>query len=374
MSIEIKKVESQKDKQNFIDYPHDLYKNDANYVPELYIAMDELMSEKKNPFFKHSSVELYLAYKNDAIVGRIAAVCNTSYNKFHNSNVGFFGFFDCIDDQEIANALLSKAEEYSKQFGFEAILGPTNFTTNDAAGLLVDGFDSPPVIQMTYNYPYYVKLVESYGFKKEMDLFAYWIPTKEVSQKSLALTDKIQERLATKGITFRNLNMKNFKKEVENVKLIYRQAWESNWGFFPPTDEEFDFLAEGLKFVLDPKYAFIAEENGKMVAFAVGLPNLNEILINVKRGRLFPFGIFKILMGKSKVKSVRILLLGVNQQYRKSGIEAVFYANFIKAAQQNNLSGGEASWILESNEMMVKGAENLNGKKYKTYRIYSKTL
>lgn len=374
MSIEIKKVESPGDKQKFIDYPHELYKNDANYVPELYIAMDELLSEKKNPFFKHSSVELYLAYRNDTIVGRIAAVCNTSYNKFHNSNVGFFGFFDCIDDQEVANELLTKAAEYSKKFGFETILGPTNFSTNDTAGLLVDGFDSPPVIQMTYNFPYYVKLIENFGFKKEMDLFAYWIPTKEVSQKALALTAKIQERLATKGITFRNLNMKNFKKEVENVKLIYRQAWEANWGFFPPTDEEFDFLAEGLKFVLDPKYAFIAEENGKMIAFAVGLPNLNEVLINVKKGRLFPFGIFKILMGKSKVKSVRILLLGVNQEYRKSGIEAVFYANFIKAAQLNNLTGGEASWILESNEMMVKGAENLNGKKYKTYRIYSKSL
>ncbi len=374
MSIEIKKVESQKDKQNFIDYPHDLYKNDLNYVPELYIAMDELMSEKKNPFFKHSSVELYLAYKNDAIVGRIAAIRNTSYNKFHNSNVGFFGFFDCIDDQEVANALLSKAETYSKSFGFKSMLGPTNFSTNDTAGLLIDGFDSPPVIQMTYNFPYYVRLVENYGFKKEMDLFAYWIPTNDVSQKSLSLTDRIKDRLATKGITFRNLNMKKFKEEVENVKQIYRQAWDANWGFFPPTDEEFDFLAEGLKFVLDPKYAFIAEENGKMIAFAVGLPNLNEVIINVKKGRLFPLGIFKILFGKSKVKSIRILLLGVNQEYRKSGIEAVFYANFIKAAQQNKLSGGEASWVLESNEMMVKGAENLNGEKYKTYRIYSKDI
>lgn len=374
MSIEIRKVAGKSDKQKFIDFPHELYKNDANYVPELYIAMDELMDEKKNPFFKHSSVELYLAYKNDQIVGRIAAVNNTSYNAFHQSNVGFFGFFDCIDDQKVASLLIEKAENYAKSFGYTAVLGPVNFSTNDTAGLLINGFDSPPVIQMTYNFPYYSQLLENCGYQKEMDLFAYWLDTNKVSQKSLQLTDKIQERLASKGITFRNLNMKNFKQEVESVKQIYRSAWESNWGFFPPTDEEFDFLAQGLKFVLNPKYAYIAEENGKMIGFAVGLPNLNEILIHVKKGRLFPFGIFKILMGKSKVKKVRVLLLGVKKEYRRSGIEAVFYSNFIKAAQMNGLEGGEASWILESNEMMVKGAENLNGERYKTYRIYSKKI
>ncbi|MBK7789743.1 MAG: hypothetical protein IPJ54_14455 [Saprospiraceae bacterium] len=374
MSVKIRKVETKADTKAFIDFPHDLYKNDPNYVPELYLAVSEHLNEKKNPFFKHSTVELYLAERQGKVVGRIAGVINNNYNSFHDCNVGFFGFFDCIDDQEVAFALLGQAESYVKSNGKSSILGPTNFNTNDTAGLLVDGFDSPPVVQMTYNAPYYKTHVEAFGFKKDMDLFAFWIPTKGVNEKSLQLTERLKERLANKGITFRNLKMKNFKKEVENVRDIYRSAWEKNWGFVPPTNEEFDFLAEGLKLVLDERYAYIAEEKGKMVAFAVGLPNINEIAIKMKRGRLLPFGIFKLLFGKKKVKSVRVVLLGVKEEYRKIGIEAVFYASFIRTAQENGLLGGEASWILESNQMMVQGAENLNGKKYKTYRIYTKNI
>lgn len=374
MSVTIRKVETKADTKAFIDFPHDLYKGDLNYVPEIYLAVSEHLSDKKNPFFKHSTVELYLAEKQGKIVGRVAGIINNNYNSFHGCNVGFFGFFDCTDDREVAFALLDKASEYVKSKGKEKILGPTNFSTNDTAGLLVDGFDSPPVVQMTYNAPYYKTYVEAYGFQKDMDLFAFWIPTKGVNEKSLQLSDRLKERLANKGITFRNLKMKNFKKEVESVRDIYRSAWEKNWGFVPPTNEEFDFLAEGLKLVLDERYAYIAEENGKMVAFAVGLPNVNEIVINMKRGRLLPFGIFKLLFGKKKVKSVRIVLLGVKEEYRKMGIEAVFYASFIRSAQENGLLGGEASWILESNQMMVQGAENLNGQKYKTYRIYTKNI
>lgn len=374
MSVTIRKVETKADTKAFIDFPHDLYKGDPNYVPEIYLAVSEHLSDKKNPFFKHSTVELYLAEKQGKIVGRVAGIINNNYNSFHGCNVGFFGFFDCTDDREVAFALLDKASEYVKSKGKEKILGPTNFSTNDTAGLLVDGFDSPPVVQMTYNAPYYKSHVEAYGFQKDMDLFAFWIPTKGVNEKSLQLSDRLKERLANKGITFRNLKMKNFKKEVESVRDIYRSAWEKNWGFVPPTNEEFDFLAEGLKLVLDERYAYIAEENGKMVAFAVGLPNVNEIVINMKRGRLLPFGIFKLLFGKKKVKSVRIVLLGVKEEYRKMGIEAVFYASFIRSAQENGLLGGEASWILESNQMMVQGAENLNGQKYKTYRIYTKNI
>ncbi|MBK8700037.1 MAG: hypothetical protein IPN29_11105 [Saprospiraceae bacterium] len=374
MSIEIRKVETDKEKKQFIDFPHDLYKTDPNYVPEIYLAVSELISEKKNPFFKHSKASLYLAYKDDKIVGRVAAIINNNYNKFHTCNVGFFGLFDVIDDQEVANSLLDAAMAYGKANGVDRVLGPTNFTTNDTAGLLVEGFDSPPVVQMTYNYAYYQRLIEHYGFTKDMDMYAFWIPTKTANEKSLLLSERLKERLNSRGITFRNLNMKKFKTEVDKVRNIYRAAWEKNWGFVPPTDEEFDFLAEGLKMILDERYAYIAEENGEMIGFAVGLPDVNEIMINVKKGRLFPFGIFKLLFGKKKVKKVRIVLLGVKEEYRKIGIEAIFYANLIRAAQNNNLLGGEASWILESNQMMVQGAENLNGKKYKTYRIYTKNV
>jgi hypothetical protein len=374
MAIELIKVETKKQRDAFIDFPHDLYSGDQYYVPEIYLAMKEHMDPAKNPFFKTSEAHLYLAYRDGKIVGRIATILNNNYNKFHNCNVAFFGFFDTIDDVEVSRTLLEKGQEFARAKNADRLLGPTNFNTNDTAGLLVEGFDSPPVIQLTYNFPYYKNHIESFGFVKDMDLFAYWIPTASVDETSLRLTERIQERLAKRGITFRNINMKKFASEVESVKQIYRSAWENNWGFFPPTDAEFDFLAEGLKLMVDDRYAYMCEHDGNLIAFAVALPDVNEIVKGFKKGRLFPFNIIKLLLGKKKTKKVRVVLLGVKEEYRKSGIEGVFYGNFITEAKKNGLEGGEASWILESNEAMMKGAENLNGQKYKTYRIYSKSL
>ncbi len=374
MKINILEVSSKKDLKKFIDFPHTLYKGDPNYVPELHIAVKEHLSEKKNPYFLHSKVQLFLAYQGDSIVGRIAVTVNNRYNEYHGSNVGFFGFFDVINDIHVASALLSKAEEILKAQSISAILGPTNLTTNDTAGILVEGFDRPPVVQMTYNKPYYVDLLEQLGYVKDMDLYAYKLHTENVNKKALRLTGMIQERLKKQGITIRNVNMKKFDQEAANIRKIYNAAWEKNWGFVPPTEKEFDFLAEGLKMIVNEKTTYIAEENGEMVAFAVGLPNINEILINNKKGRLFPTGIFKLLLGKNKTKSLRIVLLGVKEEFRKKGIEAVFFARFIEAGIEMKIDFAEASWILENNVMMRQAAENLNGTKYKTYRIYTKTL
>ena len=375
MNLNISKVESKSDVKRFIYFPHELYKADPNYVPELYLNISEVLSKKKNPFFKHSTAELFLATNsNGEVVGRVAAILDNNYNSHHESNVGFFGFFDVIEDYEIAARLLDTAIEWVKAKGVDRILGPTNFTTNDTAGMLIDGYDSPPTAMMTYNRPYYNDFVTRYGFGKEMDLFAYYIPTVGVNEKSLRLAQMLQERLLRKGITIRTSTKKNKKSDIVKIKDVYLKAWEKNWGFVPPTDAEFDQLAEGLKMVLDARYNFVAEHNGKMIGFAVGLPNINEILINMKRGRLFPFGIFKLLLGKKKTKVLRIVLLGVFEEYRSMGVAAVFFANFIKAARAHGLEGGEASWVLENNDMMVRGAENLNGEKYKTYRIYSKNI
>lgn len=374
MITQIVKVTTSKQLKEFIDFPHELYKDDPNYVAELYIAAKELLSPKKNPYFKHSEVDKYLAYKGGKCVGRIIATVNNNYNQYHDSNVGFFGFLDFVNDLDVAKILLDAAVKYCKLSNVSRILGPTNLTTNDTAGVLVNGYDSPPVVQMTYNKPYYKDILESLSYEKEMDLFAYKIPTAKVNQKALNLSQKLQERLENKGISFRNIVLKNFDKEVAEIREIYKSAWEKNWGFVPPTEEEFDFIAEGLKMVINPKFTFAAEKDGKMVAFAVGLPDINEILVKNRRGRLFPTAIFKLLLGKNKTKNLRIVLLGVVEEYRKTGIEAVFFANFIKAAKDNNIGFGEASWILENNEMMVKSAENLNGERYKTYRIYGKNI
>lgn len=369
--LEIKQVQGKKELYQFIDFPHDLYEGDKNYVPELFMAQKDLLNPKKHPFFEHGTVDCFLAWQDGKIVGRIAAVRNPSYNEYHDCNYGFFGFYDYIESKEVAEALLSKVKEHFASEKYESLMGPVNFSTNETAGTLVEGYDSPPKIMMTYNKPYYNAIQESIGLSKEMDLFAYFIPTKSVSEKSLRLSDMLEERLKRQGITIRNISVKNLKNEVPSMMKIYNSAWEKNWGFVPMTLKEMQHTAADLKLVADEKFAYMAEHNGEPVAFSVSLPNINEITINFKRGRLFPFNIFKLLLNKRKVKSVRIITTGVMDGYRKKGIEAIFFAKNIAEAKKRNLDGGEASWILENNEQMVTAAEKLNGEKYKTYRIYS---
>jgi GNAT superfamily N-acetyltransferase len=332
------------------------------------------MNPKKYPFHKYGKVKYFLAEKEGKIVGRIAAIDNTNYNRHHQCKVGFFGFFDFINDKEVAHALLDKAKDYAKENGHEYLMGPTNFTTNETAGTLVEGFDDPPKVMMTYNKPYYGSIIESYGLHKEMDLYAYMIYTEKASEKSLRIADAVEARLKNKGITIRNVNLKDINNEAKRIQKIYNDAWEENWGFVPFTDDEFEYLKNDLKMLLDPTFAYIAEKDGSPIGFGLTLPNINEILIKNKRGKLFPFGIFRLLFGKKKTKTVRVLALGVVEEYRKMGIEAVFFAKNIQEAKKRGLVGGEASWILESNEPMRAAAEHLNGEKYKTYRLYKMSV
>ncbi|NNE26117.1 MAG: hypothetical protein HKN09_04690 [Saprospiraceae bacterium] len=374
MSLIVVEANSKKEIKQFIDFPHSLYEGDPHYVPELYLAQKEMFDRKKYPFYEYGDVQCFLAFKHGKLAGRIAAIKNKRYNDYHKSNVGFFGFYDFIDDQEVAQALFDHAKRWLAVEKYDALIGPTNFTTNETAGYLVDGFDGPPMIMMTYNKVYYDRIMKALGLTKEMDLFAYFIPSFEASEKSIKLSGMIEQRLQKQGITVRNINLKNFKSEVELIKKVYNEAWEDNWGFVPFTDSEFKHLADGLKMLADEKFAYIAEDNGEAVGFSISLPNVNEVTINFKKGRLFPFNIIRLLLNKNKVQSVRILATGVKEAYRRKGIEAIFFARNIQEARRRKLKGGEASWILESNDMMVKAAENLNGIKYRTYRLYRATL
>ena len=370
MKIDVVPVVSKTQRKTFIDFPHSLYQSDPFYVPELFLSQKEMFDEKKYPFYEFGEVESFLAIQGDKVVGRICAIDNRNYNKYHQSNVGFFGFFDVVNDFKVAKALLDTAKKWVSSKGRSAIIGPTNFSTNETAGILVDGFDSPPKIMMTYNKDYYESLLTQYGFEKEMDLFAYMIESFGAAEKSIRLSKLLEDRMAKRGITIRSINKKDFKKEVESIKLLYNAAWEKNWGFVPFTDAEFKHLAAGLKMLADPRWCYIAEKDSVPIGFSISVPNLNEVLIDIPRGRLLPTGIFKLLWRKNKYKNVRILALGVLEEYRNKGIEAIFFAKNILQAQEQNLIGGEASWVLENNTAMCQAAEKLNGKKYKTYRLF----
>lgn len=373
--IKIDPVISKKQLASFIDFPHDLYAADPNYVPELFIAQRDILTPGKHPFHEHSSLQCFLAIdENKKVKGRIAAILNNNHNSFNKANDGFFGFFDCVDDFAVAKALFDEAEKWLRTKGVATMIGPVNPSTNETVGVLVDGFGMPPVAMMTYNQPYLVKLYEQNGFHKKVDLFAYEIKTDTVSDRAVKLQDALMKRLEQKNITIRNINVKDFKNEVRQVREIYNSAWDQNLGFVPATENEFNYLAKDLKMILDPDFCLVAEHEGKMVGFALAVPDVNQIQIKIKKGRLFPTGIFKLLLGLKKIDFVRIITLGVIEDYRKMGIEACFYAQIIKKAGQKKIKGGEGSWILETNEMMNKALQNINGKVYKTYRIYEKAL
>ncbi|SKC87775.1 GNAT family N-acetyltransferase [Ohtaekwangia koreensis] len=367
-------VSSKKDIKAFIDFQHDLYADDPCYVPELFIAQRDLLTPGKHPFHNHSQVQLFLAYNDEKVVGRIAAILNKNHNTFNNATDGFFGFFDCVNDGEVSSLLFKEATEWLRAKGATTIIGPVNLSTNETCGMLVSGFDTPPFAMMTHNKEYYSTLLDQLDFRKRVDLLAYYFGKDGYNDKAVKLQDILTERLKNRGITIRKVNKKNFKEEVAKIREVYNSAWDSNLGFVPMTEEEFDYMAKDMNLVLDPDFCLVAEKDNKHIGFALAIPDINQVLIKVKRGRLFPFGIFKLLFGLKKVNGIRIITLGVLEEYRKAGIEACFYASIINAYRKKKYEHAEASWVLEHNDLMNKAIQQINGVPHKRYRIFEKAI
>jgi GNAT superfamily N-acetyltransferase len=337
----------------------------------LMMDRKKLMDRQKNPFYKHADAEFFLAACNGEVVGRIGAIVNYNHNKEHNENIGFFGFFECINDQSVANALFDKAKEYLVSHDVKAIRGPVNPSINDEVGLLIEGFDLSPTILMTYNPPYYIGLIEKYGFQKVKDLYAYDLNQDEVySEKFNRVAELVKKR---DSLTFRSLNMKDFDNEVKLVKKIYNGAWVYNWGAVPMTDEEFDALAADLKPVVVPDLVIIAEKQGGPIGFALSLPDINVALKYNKSGMLLT-GLYHMYTKKKLIKRVRIIVLGVLPEYKSTGAASVLFYETAVRARSLGYYYGEASWILEDNVMMNRAAETMNAKIYKKYRLYELPL
>lgn len=360
--------------RQFIDFPHDLYAGDPNYVPMLFMEQEALLNPKKSAFFKHSTAVYFLAVRDGKICGRIAAILNRNHIGFTGRQEGFFGFFDVIDDQEVANALLDKAMQWLREQGIGKVIGPANFSTNETCGLLVENFDEPPFIMNTYNAPYYIRLLENYGFTKNVDLLCYELLDSKIPEDVMEFADKLEKRLAERGVTIRQIDMKHFKRELDNFLPVYNASWAENTGFVPMTNDEVRQIAKDLKPVIDPDFVYFAEKDGKIIGVSLSIPNVNEIQIKLKRGRLFPFGVFKLLFGLKKIKSIRILALGTLKEYRRLGVDVIFYVRNFRTGLRKGIPRGEASWILENNDMMNRALEHINGKVYRKYRLYEKTI
>ncbi len=345
-----------------------IYKGDPNWVPPLIMDRKKILDREKNPFYKHAEAEYFLAKKNGEIVGRIAAIKNDLHNQIHKENTGFFGFFECINDQEVANALFDTAKKWLKEKGLDTMRGPANPSSNDEYAMLLDGFDDTPRLLMTYNPKYYLDLCDNYGLVKAKDLYAYKLENKKViaSEKVKRVAEIARKRYKLK-IT--QLNMKDFNNELKKVKYVYNKAWEPNWGFIPLTDEELDAMAKDLKPLAEPSLVLFGEIDNKTVGFALVMLDYNQIIKELD-GKLFPFGFIKLMTQKKKIKWCRIITLGIIPDFQKKGLDSVFYWEIVNRAAKLGVHLGEASWILEDNDMMNRGAHAMNGEIYKKYRIY----
>lgn len=370
--IIIKLVEKNADLHKFFNLPKRLYRNDPCWVEQLRSELKKQFSTRTNPFFQHASIQSFLAYRGRELAGRITAVHNRLYNEFHNDRTGFFGFFECIDDKETAHKLFEAAEAWLRERGLDQAVGPMSFSTNDISpGVLVSGFDTPPCIDMAHALPYYADLVLSCGYEKAQDVLAFKIPIQqELDRRLVELAEKVEK---TRNITVRFFDSDNFWRDVEILRDIYNSAWEKNWGFVPLIDDEFRALVKSFNRIRIKELVQIAEINGEPAAFSLTLPNINEALIHMN-GRLFPFGIFKFLYWKKRVKGLRMLTLGIKPEYRKRGIDVMFYYHNMIEGMKLGYTEGELSWVLESNTPIITAARYVKGTEYKRYRIFQKKL
>lgn len=369
--VVVEKVKTKMNLAAFITFPWKIYKNDPNWVPPLIREMKEKLDRKKNPFFEHAEMDLFLAHRDGEVRGRIAAILDLNHNAFHQEKVAFFGFYESENEVETAQELLNTVMAWGKERGMETLRGPMSLSMNDECAFLLEGFDSPPVIMMPYNPPYYLELMGGCGLSKAKDLYAFLMTRDhKIAEKIEVIVEQMKRELS---VVIRSANKKNFQPEVERIRTIYNSAWEKNWGFVPWTDEEVDYMAQKLLPIADMDLVLMAEDHGRPVGFALGLPNYNEVLKRLD-GRITPLGLLKFLYYRKRIKSMRAIVFGIIQEYRQTGLSYYLYSELEKRAQQKGYEWGEMSWQLEDNEAVNRFNLSLGAKIYKKYRIFEKKI
>ena len=369
-AIAVRPVGGRRDFRRFVDYAYERNAGDPHWVPPLRMSERERLTRSKNPFFAHADVTLLLAWRGERVVGRVAAIDDHLHNRTHRDNVAMFGFFEA-EDRPIAHALLGEVERWARTRGRTAVRGPLNPSLNESGGLLVDGFDSDPMLLMPHNPREYASHIESAGYLKVKDLFAWLYDlTTGVPSVVQKLAERVRDR---ERIVVRPLEISEFTREVERIRALYSAAWANNWGFVPPTDEEFGRLARELKPIFDPRCAVCAEVGGRMVACAVALPDINQALKGTD-GRLFPNGLIRLLRRRRYIDQVRLLLLGILSEYRPRGLYPLLLVELQRQLRATPYRRAEFSWVLEDNRDINRPAEQAGARCYKRYRIYEKTL
>ncbi|RLB54804.1 MAG: N-acetyltransferase [Deltaproteobacteria bacterium] len=377
MSVVVRQAESKADRKKFVLLPWKLYRNDPRWVPPLVMDRLETLDEKKNPFFEHGRAALFLAERDGEVVGRITAHSNTLHNEYHKDKTGFFGFFECVDDETVARALLERAEDWLRQQGHDRVLGPENFSVNEEVGLLVEDKEGPPMIMCTYNPPYYARLIETGGYEKAKDLFGWAYQVGDVPDAPRQIAGAVEKH---PGLVVRQADPKHMERDVRIVRDIFNSAWSRNWGFVPWTEAEVKHSAKMMKMIIVPELTAIAEVDGQPAGMMLAFPNLLEAIKDLN-GRLFPTGMLKlvwrVMLGRYKFQAARLFLLGVKPEFRGSvlgGLSVLLYVKAHEGALKVGIKGGELGWTLEDNEKINQGIQFMGGRLAKIYRVYGKDL
>jgi hypothetical protein len=369
--IEITLVQGRSDINDFIDLPWKIYAGHANWVPPLKAHVRHLLDSQGHPFWRFSERALFLARRGKETVGRIVAIIDGNHNKFHNERMGIWGFFESVDDQEVAGALFSEAEEWVQRKGMDFIRGPLNPSTNYEIGLLVEGFQYAPTIMMTYNPQYYTELIENQGFTKEKDLVAMLV---EENARSTQRVERLARRILRNGnISIRPLNLKDIKNEVTLISDIYRESWSDNWGFVPMTEEEVGEMAKNLARIADPDMVFFLYYKDDPAGVALVVPDVNPLLKRLN-GKIGILGLVKIALYRKEVNGLRGMLFGVRKSYQKLGLPLVAFDYMNRTGRKKNYQYLELGWNLEDNDAINQFDREVGGRIWKRYRIYRKDI
>ena len=369
-TTEVRPATSRADVRRFVRYPFARYRREPHWVPPLLLMEREQFDPRKNPFYEHARLNLFLARRGGEVVGRVAAIDDDNHNETHGDNLLFFGFFEA-EDGEAAAALLARVEERALELGREAVRGPVNPSMNHSAGFLIDAFDTAPFLMMPYNPPDYPRYAEDAGYSKARDLYA-WLFDRDWEVKKIGrLAERVRKR--NKGLEIRPVDMRRWDDELARVKELYNRSWEKNWGFVRYTDAEFDRLADEFKLILDPDLVALAEVDGELAGITVLIPDANQVFKRM-RGRLLPFGVFHLLARNRIMDQVRLPILGVAPEHRNKGFELVMIQWLYGRTLAKGYVRCEASWTLEDNHAMNHVIEAGGARHYKSYRIYEKDL
>lgn len=371
--IDVSEVRGKGDLKAFIHLPFKIYADEPLWVSPLIMDIKDQLNRKKNPWFEHAEAEFFLARRGGEVVGRISAHIDHNFNDFQENDWGLFGWFECIDDPQVAGALFDRAADWLRERGRDRMVGPFSYTTNDECGVLIDGFEIPPKILEPYNPRYYPTLFEGAGFEKAMDLLMYKMEIAD-KEKVRPAVYMAADRVDESSYRFKRFSRLTLNADVDRFLDIYNESWEKNWGFVPLTDKEVRHYAKTLLPVLDKNWAFVIVANdGDNAGAALTLPDYNQVLKHLN-GRLLPFGWLKFLWYRRKIDRVRVFALGVKERYRTTGLAAKLYIEHLDAAERTGVNGGTMGWILENNRAMNKSINSLGGTLEKRFRLYERML